>query len=190
MSAVEARQSLASRAAPIARANHLAERALFARLHQMRDAGEICSIAPSSRAKPSRLFGNRWLSAMMRGVEADRQIEHVADRTAFDRIERRDRNPFDLVEQAELLEDRVFGFAGIMRIGRLMQRRLDRQRALLEGRSGPADAVIAFDHADLAPRLGEQRRRGKAAETGADDDGVESCFAHWNPLCRRTRETL
>jgi hypothetical protein len=115
---------------------------------------------------------------MMRSVEADRQVEHLADRTALDRIERVDRNPFDLVEQAERLQDCMFWLPGMVWIGGLMQRRLDRQRALPEGRSRPADAVIALDHADLAARLGQQRRSGEAAETRADDDGVKSSFAH------------
>ena len=117
----------------------------------------------------------------MRGVEPDRQIERLPDRTSLHREEGRNRNPLDLVEQAELLQNCVFGFAWIVRIGRLMQGRLDRQRARLEGRSRPADAMIALDHANLAPRLGEQRGGSEPAEPRADNDGVKGSFAHERP---------
>ena len=70
------------------------------------------SIAPSILAKPSRLLRKPAAQRTMRGVEADRQVEHLADRTALHRIERRDRNPFDLVEQAERLQDRMFRLPG------------------------------------------------------------------------------
>src|SRR5208337_453267 len=105
---------------------------------------------------------------------------------ALDRVERRDRNPLDLVQDPELLQDRVLRVAGIMRIGRLMQRRLDGQRALPEGGGRPADAVIALDDADLAARLGQQRGCGKAAQARADDDGIIGVFAHCPPLRQRS----
>ena len=87
------------------------------------------------------------------GVEPDRHIEYFADRSALHRIEWRHRDPLDLVEHAEFGQDRVLGFGRVARVGRLVQRRLDRQRALLEGGGRPADAVIALDDADLAPPL-------------------------------------
>ena len=67
----------------------------------------------------------------------------------------------------------MLGLGGIARVGGLMQRRLDRQRALLERRSGAADAVIALDDADLASALSEKSGRRQTAEVRADDDGVE-----------------
>ena len=104
----------------------------------------------------------------MGGVEPDRQIERFADGPALHRIERRDRDPLDLVEKAEFDQNCVFGLGGIMRIGRLVQRRLDRQRAGLEGGRRPADAVIALDDADLAaatwraePRRSARRDRSR-----------------------------
>ena len=75
----------------------------------------------------------------------------------------------------------MLGFGRVARIGRLVQGWLDRQRAFLEGRRGPADAVIAFDDADLAAAFGEQRAGCEAAEAGADDDGVVGILAHPPP---------
>ena len=85
-------------------------------------------------SRPARRKAARHRLA--RRLEADRQIECVADRAAAHRKERRDRNPLDLVEQAKLLEDFVLGLARVARIGGLMQRRLDGQGALLEDRGG------------------------------------------------------
>ena len=123
---------------------------------------------------------------VMGRVEPDRHVEHLADRSALHRIEWPHRDPFDLVENAEFGQDRVLGLGRVAWVGRLVQGRLDGQRAFPEGRRGPADAVIALDDADLAPRLGEERGRGEPAEAGADDDGVESVFAHPPPHSGRT----
>jgi len=73
----------------------------------------------------------------MRGVEAHRQIEYGAIRAALHRKERIDRDPLDLVEKSELDQNRVLGLARVVRIGRLMERRLDREGAGLEGDAAP-----------------------------------------------------
>ena len=165
-----------------ARPQKLDEGPLLARLDEVRDAGVDLLHLPQ---KPGGAFvapGEPPAHRLMGGVEADRHFEHVADEPALHRIERRDRNPLDLVEKAEFRQDGVLGIARIARIRRLVQRRLDRQRALLEGRGRPADAVVAFENADLAARLGEQRRRGQPAEARPDDDGVECVLAHYPSL--------
>ena len=87
----------------------------------------------------------------MGGVEPDGQVEGFADDAALHRIEWTDRDPFDLVEDAEFGQDRVLDLGRVARIGRLVKRRLDGERALPEGGGRAADAMVALDHADLAP---------------------------------------
>ena len=169
-------------------ADQLADRALLPRLAQLRDAVDDVFHRAEQLREAFCALRKTFAQRVVRGVETDRKIEHLADRAALDRVERRDRNPLDLVQDPELLQDRVLRVAGIMRIGRLMQRRLDGQRALPEGGGRPADAVIALDDADLAARLGEQRGCGKAAQARADDDGVIGVFAHCAPLRSGARQ--
>jgi hypothetical protein len=78
----------------------------------------------------------------------------------------------------------MFGLARVVRIGGLMERRLDRERAGLEGGRRAADAVIAFDYTNLAAGLGEQSGSGEPAEAGSDNDRFESVFAHDTPHAR------
>ncbi len=179
--AEKALQHLVERGAPISReaaqlkpgAQQSADRALVAGPPEMRDAGLHRLDRPEQAREAVAARGKSPGKRLMRRVEPDRQIEDFADRSAPHREERRNGNPLDFVEQAQFFQDGVLGLVGVARIGGLMQRRLDRQRALLERRGGAADAVIAFDDADLAAALGEKSGRRQAAQPRTDDDGVE-----------------
>ena len=171
--AERARQHVVERGAPVAderaqrqgAAQQRADGAFFARPVQVDDA-RLHALHQGEQpidSRPARGKATRHRRA--RGLEADRQIEGLADRAAAHRKERRDRNPLDLVDEAERREDVVLGFAGVARIGGLMQGRLDRQRALLVGRSGAADAVIALDDANLAAGLGQQGGGRQASQS-------------------------
>ena len=54
-------------------------------------------------------------------IESVRQIKRLANRPAADGEERRDWNPFDLLENPKALEDMVLWISGIARVGGLMQ---------------------------------------------------------------------
>src|SRR5208282_616254 len=81
-------------------AQQLAERALLARLDQTRDAGMDLFHRPKKPREAIPALGESTAQRLMRGVEAHRQIEYVADRAAPHRKERIDRDPLDLVEKA------------------------------------------------------------------------------------------
>ena len=162
--------------------DQLAERMLFPRLRQFRTGvDDMLHRAEQFREAPG-VPGKPLAQSLARRVKTGRKIEGLSDRAAPDRIERRNGDPFDLVEETERLEDPVLGIARVMRIGGLVQRRLDRQRPLPEGGRRSADAVVALDHADLAPRLGEQGRSRQPAQTRADDDRLKRILAHPPPL--------
>ena len=187
--AEEALEHVGGRGAPIAGegpqryagAHELAEGPFLAGLveprHGVVDLLERAEEPRRTLADPRKPLAQRVVGR----VEPDRHVEHFADRTALHRIERPHRDPFDLVENAEFGQDCMLGLGRVARVGRLVQGGLNGQRSFPEGRRGPADAVIAFDDADLAAAFGEQRGGCEAAEAGADDDGVESVFAHAPP---------
>ena len=106
-------------------------------------------------------------------VETGGQREALADGTAAHMMQRAGRQPFDLVENAEIPEDRVLHVARIARVGGLVQRGFDREPADPINRSRPAQTKIALQQADAVAGLGQQGPRRKPAKPGTDHHGVE-----------------
>ena len=128
------------------------------------------------------LVGKALGQRVIGGVEAGGQREALADGTAAHMMQRAGRQPFDLVENAEIPEDRVLHVARIARVGGLVQRGFDGEPADAVNRSRPAEAEIALQQADAVAGLGQQRPRREPAKPGTDHHGVEFFdLSHFRP---------
>ena len=155
------------------RALELGERGAVAGLpnvpERIVDALHVVEEVADRMALVREAFGERIVG----GVEARRQLERLADRAAAHPMHRARRQEFELVEHAELLEDAVLHVARMSRVGGLVKRSLDRQRADAINGGCAAEAEIALEQQDGVAGLRELRARGQSAQAGADHDGVE-----------------
>lgn len=67
----------------------------------------------------------------------------------------------------------MLGLAGVTGISGLMQRRLDAQRAELEGRGCASNRVIAFEDADFSASFRQQSAGCQSSESRTDHNGVK-----------------
>ena len=88
--------------------------------------------------------GKRSESAARASAKPWGSEERLADGAALDRVHAPNRQPLELVEQIEPLQDAVLHFARVARIGGLVQRGLDGERAHPVAGSGPAKARVAL----------------------------------------------